>query len=390
MGIGLNVNRTVLVVLVCLVNATGWAQEKLPEFFGVYALDEGRTVSLYEGQGSGATNSKEIEWYSIPQNSKLIDSRPQLSTSARFLIFYSNAGEMIQAMSLYKLPLVRNILESLPADAFHPPTKRVVSSPNLALLAGIPQGAHRLLAKPVPNQLQMVEIVPAPKLSLGLYVLQYSPSGGSGWFSIFSITGSQQPGDSYCLDLTLPGGPRGLFERANSELAAVVPVLPQYRYTQCDAAPVPSSAVAGSSTPVNGGASENPSQATTWNDLNTGLTWMSADNGVDVSWQGAVDYCKNLKTDGGAPWRLPEIGELQNLYSPGASEPLIAPDLAASGMQFFAHVRGHLKLSGMEWSNTKKSPTEAFMFDFPSGKQIGRKIQDPPHIRRRVLCVRGQ
>src|ERR1039458_10125640 len=168
-GIGLLVMASV---------SMGWSQGNagLPEFFGFYALDGGQNVAIYEGQGSQSAKSGGIEWYSIPQNSKLQDMRPQVSTSARFVLFYTNSGEMIQSMSLHKLPFVRQIIETLPAgepSPFSPPSRHVVGSPKLPLLAAIPELNFRLLAKPVPNQPQMVELVASPKLTSGLYVAQY-------------------------------------------------------------------------------------------------------------------------------------------------------------------------------------------------------------------------
>jgi hypothetical protein len=228
-----------IVLLAMGFGSIGWSQEKtsLPEFFGFYALDGGHNVALYEGQGSESVKSAGIEWYSVPQNSKLQDTRPQVSTSAKFVLFYSNSGEMIQSMSLHRLPFVRHIIETLPADAFSPPSRRVVDSPKLPLLAAIPELSFKLLAKPVPNQPQMVELVASPKLTPGLYVVQYS--GANGWFAIFSVAANAENENSFCLDLVLPGGRSGLFERANSELNSTVPSLASYRYSICDSSSVP-------------------------------------------------------------------------------------------------------------------------------------------------------
>jgi hypothetical protein len=225
-------------LLVIAFGSISWSQEKtsLPEFFGFYALDAGQSVALYEGQGTESAKSAGIEWYSVPQNSKLHGTGPQVSTSARFVLFYSNSGEMIQSMSLHRLPFVRQIIETLPASAFSPPSRRVIDSPKSPLLAAIPELSFKLLAKPVPNQPQMVELVASPKLTPGLYVVQYS--GTNGWSSIFSVAANAEAESQFCLDLVLPGGPGGLFERANSELNAPVPALAAYRYKTCDSGDV--------------------------------------------------------------------------------------------------------------------------------------------------------
>lgn len=88
----------------------------------------------------------------------------------------------------------------------------------------------------------MVELVASPQLTPGLYVVQYSPSGANGWFAIFSVAGSAEAENPFCLDLVLPGGPRGLFERANSELNSTVPALASYRYTKCNMSTAPNAA----------------------------------------------------------------------------------------------------------------------------------------------------
>ncbi len=371
---------------------TTWAQEKssLPEFFGFYALDGGQNVAIYEGQGSQTAKSAGIEWYSIPQNSKLQDTRPQVSTSARFVLFYTNSGEMIQSLSLHRLPFVRQIIETLPASAFSPPSRSVVGSPKLPLLAAIPELNFRLLAKPVPNQPQMVELVASPKLTPGLYVVQYSPSGANGWFAIFSVADSAEAENPFCLDLALPGGPRGLFERANSELNSTVPSLASYRYTKCDSSGLSSGApVTGNSSAPSGGVS--PSAAPPWTDSATKLMWTRSDNNADVNLDQAVDYCKNLKSGGYSDWRLPEIEELKGISDPSENVPVNRPDLVAlhiPGVPGPAHIKGHIWISGLEISNTGKPPADLQTFDFGLGKVKPIK-SNKQHPFMRALCVRN-
>ena len=228
-------------LLVMASGSMGWSQGNagLPEFFGFYALDGGRNVAIYEGKGSEGAKNAESDEYSIQQNSKFRDTMPQVSASARFLLFYSTSGEIAQSMWLYRLPLVRHIIETLPPDAFNPPTRHVIDSPNVSLLARIPELAFTLLAKPVPNQPQMVELVPSQGLAPGLYVIGYGIPGQSGWAATFAVTSSSEGEHPYCMDLILPGGPRGLFERANSELNTWAPLLASYRYTKCDTSTAP-------------------------------------------------------------------------------------------------------------------------------------------------------
>jgi hypothetical protein len=391
MNIHVALKSVCIVLLAMAFGSMGWSQEKtsLPEFFGFYALDGGQNVALYEGQGSESAKSAGIEWYSIPQNSKLQDTRPQVSTSARFVLFYTNSGEMIQSLSLHRLPFVRQIIETLPADAFSPPSRRDVDSPKLPLLAAIPELAFKLLAKPVPNQPQMVELVASPKLTPGLYVVQYSPSGGNGWFAIFSVAASVETENPFCLDLVLPGGPRGLFERANSELNSIVPSLASYRYTKCDSSgPTSGAPVIGNSSTPSGGVS--PSAAPPWTDSATKLMWTRSDNNADVNLDQAVDYCKNLKSGGYSDWRLPEIEELKGISDPSENVPVNRPDLVAlhiPGVPGPAHIKGHIWISGLEISNTGKPPADLQTFDFGLGKVKSIK-SNKSHPFVRALCVR--
>ncbi len=50
-----------------------------------------------------------------------------------------------------------------------------------------------------------------------------------------------------------------------------------------------------------------------WTDPVTGLMWTKKDNGSDLSWQEAVDYCKNLQLADHNDWRLPLAGEFQGI-----------------------------------------------------------------------------
>jgi hypothetical protein len=305
------------------------------------------------------------------------------------VLFYTNSGEMIQSLSLHRLPFVRQTIETLPADAFSPPSRRVIDSPKLPLLAAIPELNFKLLAKPVPNQPQMVELVASPKLTPGLYVVQYSPSGGNGWFAIFSVAASVETENPFCLDLVLPGGPRGLFERANSELNSTVPALASYRYSQCD-----SSSVTGANSGANAGGQSGSASAAAnpvpWTDQATGLMWTRGDNDADLDFNQAVDYCKNLKLGGFSDWRLPEIEELTGISDPSANVPTNRPDVVAlhiPGQPGPAHIKGYISISGLEMSNTGKPPADLETFDFGLGKMKLIK-SNKPHRQIRALCVR--
>jgi serine/threonine-protein kinase len=116
--------------------------------------------------------------------------------------------------------------------------------------------------------------------------------------------------------------------------------------------------------------------ALVWTDPATGLTWAKKDNGSDVNFKQATDYCRNLQLAGHSDWRLPAIGELQDIYDPKAN---------VGGYQ----VKGNLQLSGWHWSSSLGNASgEAWRFFFYEG---GVRASGPFGLSHnvRALCVRG-
>ena len=54
--------------------------------------------------------------------------------------------------------------------------------------------------------------------------------------------------------------------------------------------------------------------AKTYKDDATGLLWAAKDNGSDVNWNQANNYCRNLSLEGQRDWRLPTTKELKTVY----------------------------------------------------------------------------
>jgi hypothetical protein len=131
-----------------------------------------------------------------------------------------------------------------------------------------------------------------------------------------------------------------------------------------------------------------------WTDPSTGLMWAGKDNGRDVSWKGAVKYCRDLRLAGYSNWRLATLAELAAIYDRNAN----APGSAGPGKDnlFTYHVKGNLFLTGDEWSSERRYDDRGhpsgyeWYFDFNEGRSDNQPSGFPyPHSLVRALCVRG-
>lgn len=129
-----------------------------------------------------------------------------------------------------------------------------------------------------------------------------------------------------------------------------------------------------------------------WTDPATGLMWVARDNGKDVSWKGAVKYCRDLRLAGYSNWRLATRAELGGIYDRNAN----APGSAGKDNSFTYHVKGNLFLTGDEWSSERINDDRghpsayAWYFDFNEGRSADDPSGFPyPHSLMRALCVRG-
>ena len=113
----------------------------------------------------------------------------------------------------------------------------------------------------------------------------------------------------------------------------------------------------------------------TWPDPATGLIWAREDSGKHLTWQQAIDYCRNLQFAGHADWRLPAIDELEG----------IAEKRADCDRCYW---KGNLQpSSSWDWSSTQNpSPGEAWFFDFMVGS---RRVEfESSDITISAFCVR--
>lgn len=91
--------------------------------------------------------------------------------------------------------------------------------------------------------------------------------------------------------------------------------------------------------------------------------WAPQDNGSDISWQAATEYCQSL----GQNWRLPTPAELLGLFDPTES--------VRCGWNY-CHTRRDLSLSGnWFWSNQSQTNNHAVGVNLDLGRVDKQKIQ---------------
>ena len=128
-----------------------------------------------------------------------------------------------------------------------------------------------------------------------------------------------------------------------------------------------------------------------WVDPSTGLMWTAKDNGKDITWNGAIKYCRELRLAGYSDWRLPDMAALQPIYDSRVEAPGLAGPRKKQ-RDFTWHVKGNLFLTGIQWSSNlvfgdRGRPSGyAYYFDFNSGKPD--EDQKGYADGKRALCVR--
>ncbi len=117
-----------------------------------------------------------------------------------------------------------------------------------------------------------------------------------------------------------------------------------------------------------------PQSVSTWTDPATGLMWARQDNGSDVNWNQASNYCRNLSLGDHSDWRLPTIDELAGIYDPTQN---------VNGYR----IKGGIRLAACcPWSSTDRAAGEAWSFAFHNGERYYFHL-DRSNVPR-ALCVR--
>jgi hypothetical protein len=108
-------------------------------------------------------------------------------------------------------------------------------------------------------------------------------------------------------------------------------------------------------------------------DLNTGLMWQQADDGVPRNWAPAVSYCEGLSLGGHSDWWLPAMHNLDFIIDYGRYSPSINPAFTC---------RNNLYWSG---SASAQYPDWAGSVNFRNGT-AGSYAKSRSHY---VRCVRA-
>ena len=109
-------------------------------------------------------------------------------------------------------------------------------------------------------------------------------------------------------------------------------------------------------------------------DRKTHLVWAARDNGRDIDWRRANDYCSLLELAGFDDWRLPILGELERIMDPLSSDGYSTPP-------------GITLTSCCTWSSTRNGDVAAWNFNYRYSKRFSASMTHTFDLR--ALCVRA-
>ncbi len=122
-------------------------------------------------------------------------------------------------------------------------------------------------------------------------------------------------------------------------------------------------------------------------DTKTGLMWAAKDNGGNIKWADAKNYCENYRGGGYTDWRMPTSAELKGLYDAGKERP------AACYKSYSIHVATDLidVTCYYLWASETRersllSPDAAYLYFIDGGQYWARQSSGDTY---RVLAVRS-
>ena len=85
----------------------------------------------------------------------------------------------------------------------------------------------------------------------------------------------------------------------------------------------------------------NSSEELMYDDPFTKLMWTVHDNGKNVNWQEAIQYCSDLRLAGLSGWRLPSLKELALIYEPSSDrQPKLPKQIQLTGHAMWSSTKG--------------------------------------------------
>ena len=105
----------------------------------------------------------------------------------------------------------------------------------------------------------------------------------------------------------------------------------------------------------------------------TGLIWVRSDNGKDLDWYAAGDFCEELEVADWSDWRLPTLAELEDLHDKRSQDIYKLPSA--------------IRLTGCcPWSADRNGESSAWNFSFRYRKPFSGSLNYSYELR--ALCVR--
>jgi len=178
-----------------VVLAQGTEKLPIPEYYGVYAVTDGKLASVIEGKAPHRPQTQSIELYSLAGFSRKSYSAFQFSPDVRFVVYSPSASGLGQLIRLYKLSYVNNFLHKNDSGQVVK-----VEQVNGMLMARLSKLEINLLSKPIPSQSQMIQLIPEENLTPGIYVL-FNQTLERWWLAPFFVSSSGFLKPTDCVDI---------------------------------------------------------------------------------------------------------------------------------------------------------------------------------------------
>jgi hypothetical protein len=210
-----------------------FACSQVPEFFGIYAVVDGKTASLIGGKGSFKPAETSLPLYDF-QSLSTQDQKVLILAGGdlRFQVFDAAVADASANLTVYKIPFGRNLITRpdslqqaygmLNQASGRPGPQPKVSPLQKYVLARIDTQKISLLQKPVSGQPQMVQLVPETDFEPGLYAafaVRSKDGEKTIVWQLFEWKGSAGSTEKqFCIDLAITGGFGGMMERSDAQM----------------------------------------------------------------------------------------------------------------------------------------------------------------------------